>query len=410
MTRARRVGADCAPLGAAGALLRATGALLRASGALVCAAHVLHAQQVPASVTIAPAMQNWSFATPLQQDSNQVRRASQLVLPVSVIVPLGDRWTFDASGAMVQGTVDVDRPGGSASLSLNGLTDVRMRLLGRLVGDRVLFTLGATAPSGKTRLAGDALDAARVIGAPALRMPAPLLGTGAGVSAGIVLATQAGSWALAAGGAYEKRGSYTPIEASIAGVTTSTDLRPGAMMHFTLGADRLLGENRLSLLAAADMYAADEVSASGNGSAASGTYQLGPSYTVLAALDIGAAAFRELRITVSDRFRTAFKGLDGLTAPGSSGSYLDLSARGVLGRPGRVGLILGVDAHHDSGLAVDNTFATASMSTAGFTLGLALPAGGYTLQPFARVQTGNIDTGLGSSTMRGLSVGIAMSR
>ena len=166
-------------------------------------------------------------------------------------------------------------------------------------------------------------------------MPAPLLGTGAGVSAGIVLATQAGAWALAAGGAYEKRGSYTPIEASIAGVTTSTDLRPGAMMHFTLGADRLLGENRLSLLAAADMYAADEVSASGNGSAASGTYQLGPSYTVLAALDIGAAAFRELRITVSDRFRTAFKGLDGLTAPGSSGSYLDLSARGVLGRPGR---------------------------------------------------------------------------
>ncbi len=50
------------------------------------------------------------------------------------------------------------------------------------------------------------------------------------------------------------------------------------------------------------------------------------------------------------------------------------------------------------------------MSTVGFTLGLALPAGGYTLQPFARVQTGNIDTGLGSSTMRGLSVGIAMSR
>jgi hypothetical protein len=301
----------------------------------------------------------------------------------------------------------VDQEGGG-QLALDGLSDLRLRLVGRVAGDQLLLTLGATLPTGKTGLAGPELDAQRILAAPVLAMPVPALGTGFGATAGIVVARRAGPWAIGLGTSYELRGEYQPVESAIAGVSSATDLDPGDALHFSVGADRLVGPHRLALVVAGDIYGEDQVSLASGSTSTTSTYKLGPTVRALAQLDLAAAGFRQMSFAGQVRRRSPFTGLDGAEVAGSSGTAFDVTLRMVRGRPRALGLVFGANATIDSGLEVDNSLATAGGSVFGATFGLSVPAGRSVFEPYVRWATGQIDTGPQSTTGTSLSVGLSL--
>jgi hypothetical protein len=363
------------------------------------------AAQDRGAVQLEPSYRSWSFRTPVPNESLTVKRASQFALPIGATVRAG-RLTVDASAAYSVGRVGLE---GAPALELSGLTDVRLRGVFRVVGDNLLITAGVTAPVGADRLSGQELQAIGVIGATALGFGVPTLGNGFGATGGVVLAWRAGGWGLGFATAVEARGRYTPIEALIAGVRSPTDLEPGNAVRFSLGADRLVGRGRVSFLVATDFYGESRLlvnRASGSGLAS--TYQLGPQFAGSASFDLGVRGFRTFTITLADRYRTRFTGFDGKKAAGSSGNIFDGALEFVTGAPRSTGFFLRADTRLDSGLEVDNSITTASMTSGGLSVGLMAPVGRLTLQPFVRGQAGKLDTGPASSTAIGWGFGLAM--
>lgn len=349
-----------------------------------------------ASVATGVVAESWRFATPLAVDSGLVDRVTQLSIPLGVAIPLSARWTADLSGAYTIGSARLtDSLGGnSRTLDLRGPTDMKLRVVGRLVGDALIVTAGVNAPTGLTQLGGDELTALRLIGAPPLRMPSPTLGSGLGATAGVVVARQVGPWAVALGGSYEARAAYSPIDVAAAGAVAISDLDPSNAAHLTLGADRLLGEHRVSLLGSYDLYGEDRLTFTGGGAGnTSATFQLGPTVAVLALIELGVPGMQELSIAAVNRYRAAFTGIDGETAVGSSGNSIDTRIRARWGGEGRLGVLLGAEGRFDTGLDIDASLAAAATTAVGGTLGVSIPLGGISLDPAVRAVIGTIDTG-----------------
>jgi hypothetical protein len=204
----------------------------------------------------------------------------------------------------------------------------------------------------------------------------------------------------------EIRGQYTPLEARIAGVQSPADLHPGKTVRFSLGADRLVGRGRLSLLMAGDLYGTSRIEIASGANPVARQYKLGPQFSGTALIDFGLPGFRSFSIVVADRYRTEYTGSDGTKAAGSSGNVLEGSFGFITGRDQAVGLSLRFDGRLDSGLEVDNTITTAAMTSGGVTLGLFVPVGYGAIHPFVRGQLGKLDTGPNSSTAIGAAAGI----
>jgi hypothetical protein len=357
------------------------------------------------TTTLGGTFATWRFSTAAPQDSLQVTRVAQAAIPLSAAFTAG-RWTFDAGFAVATGKVKLAT---GETLDLNGVTDVRLRAVGHLIQDRLLVVLGVNAPTGRTKLTGGEIDAIRVLGAPALKMPVTSLGIGPAGTAGLVYATRAGEWSIGVGASFEARGTYAPIESRIAGVALPTDLHPGNTVRGSLGLDRLFGSARLSLLLATEAYSRDriEIAAPGGGTVST-SYRLGPQLLANAMLELGVSGFRTFTITAADRYRTAFSGPTGAKVDGSSGNALEVGVQGITGVAGRTGFLFRVDGWMDGGLEVDNTITTAAMNGIGVTLGLSVPAGRAAFQPFIRGQVGKLDTGPVSTTATGFGAGVKL--
>lgn len=349
----------------------------------------------------------------LASDSVVVRRAMQWSVPFALIYPFGDRVTVDLAGTYSAGEVTlggIDPALGKSTYELRGLSDLRLRATTHVVGDNVLFTLGATLPTGGTELDREELSALRVLAAPALGFQAPGVGRGPGGTAGLVLARQMGDWAWALAGSYEMRGSYSPVAAFTAGVPAA-DYDPGDAVHLSLGTDGLLGHHAMTFTVTTDLFTKDvlhlaEASGSG-GSSPIAAVSLGPVIGADWQLHVGTTAFRELTFYVSDRYRTKYQ-LDGATVDGSSGNYLDAGMRSVrpLGRG--TDLLAGLQFRHQTGLDVDRTLATAAAASGGLTLGLSRVMGVLIVQPYLRGQVGRVDIGGERVTLTGMGAGLAI--
>jgi hypothetical protein len=341
----------------------------------------------------------------------RVTRASQWSIPLAVTVPMGRRWQFDVTGAYARGTVelaDIDSTVGADRYELQGVTDVRLRATGRLVGDNVLLTVGLNAPAGQTSLNQGELSALRVLAAPALSFQAPVLGTGASGTVGLVLAREIAGWAWAVGTSYEVRNKYTPI-AVTAGLPV--DLSPGNAMHVSAGVDGLVGPHGMTLGLSADFFGRDRLSlvaGAGADGPPGATSQLGPILTADWQLHVAAARFRELTVYVVDRYRTPYE-RDGRRLPGSSGNYLDAGFRAVAAMTPSTGALVALNGRHHTGLSSDETFTTAATRAAALTLGIVHDVTrDYSLQPFVRAQAGRLTSGSSSAGVTGLSGGVTL--
>jgi len=367
--------------------------------------------------TVGSIYQRWSFGDGLYQtalaggDSIRIEGASQLTMPISLVVPLGSRWTADISGAYTSGTVSLASRDTTLNVdhyTLNGLTDLRLRATGRVVGDNVIVTLGINLPTGKTSLSPEEFSAIRVLAAPAFAFQTPTLGIGTGATAGVVLARQLRGWAWALGGSYELRNAYDPV-------TFVGKMNPSDALHVSVGGDGLVGKHGMTIGLSADVFTKDHLTPLGtvgsttqDVSAASVETQLGPIFTADWQLRVATSRFRELTLYVVDRYRTKYK-RGGSTVDGSSGNYLDTGIQTQLPVARSSAVITQFNIRNHTGLKSDQTLATAAITSAALTLGLVQHLGqGYVLQPFAQAQTGRMKTGNNSSNVQSLSAGVTL--
>jgi hypothetical protein len=362
-----------------------------------------------------PQINYWSFSSAsavqpdqLGGDSVRVAHVWQFSIPIDVAIPIGDRFTIDASGAYQTGTVQLAAPDTALHTShytLSGITDIKLRMVARVIGDNVLLTLGVNAPTGTTNLNAEQYKALRILAAPALELPNATLGTGPGGVVGIVLAKHIAGWSWAVGGSYEIRGSYVPIEA-YAAFAAAPNYQPGNTAHFELGADGYIGSSDMTFGLTGNVYAHDALTTTDSGGAKyTANVHLGPSFQGTWQWTFATPGFRDLSLYAVDRYRTKYDE-GGPAIAGTSGNYLDAGLRAALPIGESTSWTVALGFVDQTGLSIDNSFATAGITAGTVTLGLAQDFGAYRLEPFVRGGYGKLDMGNHNPTAATLGGGV----
>lgn len=329
-------------------------------------------------------------------DSARVTGLRQSTVPIAVATALGAGWRLDVTALFAHGRVtyrDASTNGAEQVATLAGVSDVRFRATGRFLTDALTMTVGVNAPSGRTDLSSSQFSALKVLAAPALALGSTPVGSGPSGTVGLVLARQGGPWNLAFGASYEHRGEYQPIAALTAGAP-STDFRPGGVVRASLGAERTVGPHRLAIALATDVFAEDHLrgSVDESGSTPDATLaavKLGPVFTGDAQLQVASQTFRDVVVYGSWLWRASYA-RDGITAEGTSGTYLETGARAAYPLRPRTDVVVGVGARWHSGLGVDEGLTTSGVRSADVTLGLRAQRGIVSFQPFVRAQGGSL--------------------
>jgi hypothetical protein len=351
------------------------------------------------------------FASVAGLGTDVVKSATEWTIPFSLGLALGERWTVDVGGSYTRGEVTFaarSLPTAPRTVRLDGVSDVRVRATGRLLGDNVLLTLGANLPTGIRDLDADQISALGVLAAPALGINLPGASFGPGATAGIVATRATGDWAWAAAGSYEVRRRFSPIAALSAGLPAA-EFDPGDAVHLSLATDGLAGEGAVRLAVTADIYTQDRLlqagAAAGTGAT---TVRLGPTVSVEGQWQLPARRFQELTLFASETYRAPFE-RDGVRVDGSTGNYVDAGLRAALPLSPRTAFIGRLEGWAHSGMSVDNTLVTAATTSGALTLGLSRRFGNAELQPFVRARAGRIDTGIASGSVTGISGGLTLS-
>jgi hypothetical protein len=353
-------------------------------------------------------------------DSLRIRSVVQRTIPIALSVPVGDRWALDLTAFHAHGAVTV-APGprgntATRTLVLAGPSDVRLRATGRIAGDALLVTAGVNVPSGRESLAGDAIGALRTLAAPALALGAPPVGSGLGATLGLLATRRIGDWRWVGGASWEYRGTVQPIAQLGAAATATTPIRydAGAVLRLSAATEGFIGQHRLVITTATELYGTDRLTGTvtGTGRPTATTIRLGPAVSADAQLQLAVPGAREVALWSAARWRAPFA-RDGVRVTGSDGTYLDGGLRTVLPLRHALDLVTALDGRWHSGLAIDAGLPAARALVGSATLGLAWRRGRFSLQPWARLQTGSVgardDARPGArSSLLGRSLGLAL--
>jgi hypothetical protein len=348
-----------------------------------------------------------SFGSGLAQSTNgapsTIQSATQILVPVSLSMPLTTGWSFDMASLYSTSQAKFGSTS-SETANLAGVGDVRLRLSGKLMGDALVMTLGANIPTGVHDLTGEQIAALSVLAAPALGIYLPAVSSGGSQTLGLVTAHWVEDWSFAAGLSYELRNQFSPV-AALANGLSSPKFDPGDAVHLSLGGDGLVGEHSLSVTAIADVYTEDKLLASGSDRGS--RVKLGPTIGIDATLRLASTSIKDPAIYVSERVRGAFN-RDGQTVGGSSVNYLAAGIRGARPLSRSTDLTAAFDAWNHSGILSNHALVTAATTSASVTLGLDIRSGQYSFRPFIRSRAGTIDTGVQTATMSGASFGMSL--
>lgn len=179
-----------------------------------------------------------------------VKSISELALPLGVMYNPSARLALDLGVRYASASRTPE--GGMAKATVSGLTDVQVRGVYQLVPDVVVLTLAANLPTGKTKLSADELPAAGAVASELIPFPVTSFGTGANVTTGVAVAVPVAGWAVGLGGAYRLSAAFSPI------ATIDSTYKPGAELRFRVGADRVVGQGRVSLGFTYSSFSRDE--------------------------------------------------------------------------------------------------------------------------------------------------------
>jgi hypothetical protein len=332
-----------------------------------------------------------------------ITSATQWVVPVSLAVPLGARWSVDAATSVTSGQV---RFASGRTAALSGVGDLRLRATGRVVGDALLLTIGANVPTGAQELTAPQVEALGVLAAPALGSTLPAASAGPSATTGLVFAVERGGWTWAAGAALEVRSRFAPVAALSAGQPTPA-FAPGPAVHLSLGGDGFVGEGALGVALTADVYARDRFTTGGDVPSSAGVVRLGPTLGAELRWRAPSRRFRELAMYAAGRYRAPFT-RDGTPVPGTAAGYASVGARAAYPLDRSTDLTSSLDVWAHTGMAADRTLVTAATTSGTLSLGVARRAGTLTVQPYVRARVGLIDTRAGSANVTGGAAGVTL--
>jgi hypothetical protein len=180
-----------------------------------------------------------------------IKSAGEMAIPLGMIWTATQRLSVDFGlrYASAWRTPDI---AGQPKATISGLTDAQLRGVYQVVPDMVVVTVAANLPTGKTKLSDDQLLAAGVAASDLITFPVPSFGSGANVTTGLAVAVPMGGWAIGVGGSYRLTSGYTPL-ASI-----DSSYKPGGELRVRVGADRIVGQGRVSLGVTFSSFAEDE--------------------------------------------------------------------------------------------------------------------------------------------------------
>ena len=180
---------------------------------------------------------------------------SEFAAPIGVTLPLGRRFTADIGTWFVNASMTDDA---DSSFTISGLTDVIVRGAFQLKPDVAVLTVALNLPTGTATLDDFQTRVAGATATDLIPYPVQNFGTGFNVTTGLALAAPVGSWALGIAGSYRYNGEYEPF------ASTDTALTPGGEMRFRLGADRIVGQGRVSLGLTYSTFSSDDFGARSN--------------------------------------------------------------------------------------------------------------------------------------------------
>lgn len=178
----------------------------------------------------------------------------EFAIPIGIAMPIGSRLSLDAGTYYVS----AQRTDASGSQTINGLTDVIVRGNYQLKPDVAVFTFAMSLPTGQKTLDAGQRQVASAMATDLVPFPVTNFGTGFSVTTGLAWATPVGPWALGLAGSFRYNASYVPSSEPPQDTMT---LKPGAEMRVRIGADRIVGQGRLSLGLTYSSFANDEFGA-----------------------------------------------------------------------------------------------------------------------------------------------------
>lgn len=166
---------------------------------------------------------------------------SQVVAPLALIVPIGDRFSVDVATAYARSQVKLD---GSRASTISGLTDTQLRASYSFGEDAVILTAGVNLPTGKSTADSAQFAAAENIANDFLLFPIGTMGSGLATTGGIAVARPFGDWNVGLGASFRHSSDFAPYQYSDG---QKAHYQPGDEYRARLGVDRSFGASRATL-------------------------------------------------------------------------------------------------------------------------------------------------------------------
>jgi hypothetical protein len=191
-----------------------------------------------------------------------IKSVSEIAVPFAVVWQASPRLSFDLGGRYATAT----RKDSATSATISGLTDIQVRGAYQLVPDVAVFTLSANLPTGKTKITNGQLLTAGAIASDLLPYPVSNFGSGFNVTSGLALAVPVGGWALGVAGSYRLNGDFTPFadttNCPVTNGKAGCGYKAGGEFRVRVGADRLVGQSRISFGFTYSSFGEDEFGSS----------------------------------------------------------------------------------------------------------------------------------------------------
>lgn len=160
------------------------------------------------------AYQNWSF-------SNADDPLQQLVFPISISVPIGERISFDLRTFQTNNQYGNDE--------LTGFSDIKFRGKCLLLDNRLLISTGINLPTGKNKLNQQEFIISSITAMPFLKMAVPHLGSGFDLNFSLAAAEKFSFITMGFGIGFQHKGNFEPFS------TTPVQYDPGDEFYLELG-------------------------------------------------------------------------------------------------------------------------------------------------------------------------------
>lgn len=192
-----------------------------------------------------------------------VKTVTEIAVPFGLLWPASARLSFDVGGRYASVT---SKSESDSVFTISGLTDIQARAVYQIVPDLAVLSVAANLPTGKTKLTAGQLIAAGAIASDLLPFPVSNFGSGFNVTTGLALAVPVGGWAVGVAGSYRQNSGFTlladttacPVNAGRA----SCSYTAGGEFRLRLGADRIVGQSRVSLGFTYSSFGEDEFGSS----------------------------------------------------------------------------------------------------------------------------------------------------